>query len=71
VQSDFAHSKSAKYRDLAELLLETDHVSEAERILDLLKEEELKEAVRGEAKNASARRASLTLSGHSKTRKPD
>lgn len=71
MQSDFAHSKSAKYRDLAELLLETDHVSEAERILDLLKEEELKEAVRGEAKNASARRASLTLSGHSKTRKPD
>jgi hypothetical protein len=71
VQSDFAHSKSAKYRDLAELLLETDHVSEAERILDLLKEEELKEAVRGEAKNASARRASLTLSGQSKTRKPD
>jgi CHAT domain-containing protein/Tfp pilus assembly protein PilF len=43
----FAQSKSATYRILAELLVQADRLGEAERVLDLLKEQELKEVVRG------------------------
>ncbi len=47
LQAGFAQSKSGTYRLLAELLVQQDRLREAERVLDLLKEEELKEVVRG------------------------
>ena len=49
VVTSFVRSKSDTYRQLAELLAQQDRLPEAERILDLLKEEELKETVRGTA----------------------
>ncbi len=49
VQASFAQSKSSTYRQLAELLVQTDRLGEAEQVLDLLKEQELKEVVRGAA----------------------
>jgi CHAT domain-containing protein len=47
LQSGFVQSKSGAYRELAELLVQADRLGEAEQVLDLLKEEELKEVVRG------------------------
>lgn len=61
LQSGFVQSRSATYRILAELLLQTDQLDEAEHILDLLKEEELKEVVRGAASDAAAKQQSLPL----------
>jgi len=61
LQEGFVESKSVTYRTLAELLLQTDRLDEAEHILDLLKEEELKEVVRGAADD-TARAAPLKLS---------
>lgn len=52
LQSSYAKSKSATYRELAELLVQIDRLSEAELVLDLLKEEELKEVVRGAANSS-------------------
>jgi CHAT domain-containing protein len=49
LQAGYAQSKSATYRELAELLVQTDRLGEAEQVLDLLKEQELKEVVRGAA----------------------
>ena len=61
VQAGFAKSKSATYRELAELLVQSDRLGEAEQVLDLLKEEELKEVVRGAAGNAAAKVKPLKL----------
>ncbi|HEV3218529.1 MAG TPA: tetratricopeptide repeat protein [Candidatus Acidoferrales bacterium] len=61
LQAGFAKSKSATYRELAELLVQTDHLGEAERVLDLLKEQELKEVVRGAADDAAAKVEPLKL----------
>jgi tetratricopeptide (TPR) repeat protein len=47
LQSGFAQSKSGTYRVLAELLVQAGRLGEAEQILDLLKEQELKDIVRG------------------------
>jgi CHAT domain-containing protein/Tfp pilus assembly protein PilF len=47
LRAGFAQSKSSTYRILAELLVQADRLGEAERVLDLLKEQELKEVVRG------------------------
>ena len=47
LQSGFSQAKSATYRSLAELLVQADRLGEAEQVLDLLKEQELKEVVRG------------------------
>jgi tetratricopeptide (TPR) repeat protein len=47
LQAGFVQSKSGAYRTLAELLVATNRLSEAEQVLDLLKEEELKEVVLG------------------------
>ena len=47
LQSGFAQSKSGAYRVLAELLVQAGRLGEAEQILDLLKEQELKDVVRG------------------------
>lgn len=62
VQSGFAQSKSDVYRELAELLVQTDRLGEAEQVLDLLKEQELKEVVRGAAADGAAKVEPLKLS---------
>jgi CHAT domain-containing protein len=51
----FAEAKSSAYRELAELLVESNRLLEAEQVLDLLKEQELNEALRGAAANAGAK----------------
>jgi CHAT domain-containing protein len=61
LQAGFAQSKSGAYRTLAELLVETNRLSEAEQVLDLLKEQELKEVVLGAGNNPEARIEPLHL----------
>ncbi|MGB7137712.1 MAG: tetratricopeptide repeat protein [Acidobacteriaceae bacterium] len=46
-QVQFVESKAQTYRILAELLMQTNRLSDAEQVLDLLKEEELREVVVG------------------------
>ena len=53
LQAGFAQSKSGAYRTLAELLVEAGRLGDAERILDLLKEQELKDLVPGSAPGAA------------------
>jgi len=53
LQKGYAEAKSPTYRVLAEMLVQTDRLAEAEKVLDLLKEEELKEVVRGAADEQS------------------
>jgi CHAT domain-containing protein/Tfp pilus assembly protein PilF len=62
LQRGFARSKSATYRTLAELLVQSDRLAEAEQVLDLLKEQELKEVVRGAAGRPETRGEPLKLS---------
>ena len=54
LQAGFAQSKSGAYRTLAELLVEAGRLGEAEQILDLLKEQELKDLVPGSDPGAAA-----------------
>jgi CHAT domain-containing protein len=61
LQSGFVQSKAATYRQLAELLIETGRLGEAEQILDLLKEQELKDTVAGAAKENSAKMEPLKM----------
>jgi CHAT domain-containing protein len=61
LQSGFVQSKSATYRGLAELLIQTGRLGEAEQILDLLKEQELKDTVAGAAQEAGARMEPLKM----------
>lgn len=63
MQTGFVQSKSATYRMLAELLVQADRLAEAEQVLDLLKEQELQEVLRGAAETAEAKLAPLALSG--------
>jgi CHAT domain-containing protein len=53
LQAGFAQSKSMTYRVLAELLIEAGRLGEAEQILDLLKEQELRDIVRGAPEGAA------------------
>ncbi len=62
LQAGFAQSRAAAYRNLAELLMETGRLGEAEQVLDLLKEQELKDIVRGAAPDATAKMEPLRLS---------
>jgi CHAT domain-containing protein len=62
LQAGFAQSKSGAYRTLAELLIEAGRLGEAEQILDLLKEQELKDLVPGSAPGAAAAIEPLKLS---------
>jgi CHAT domain-containing protein len=55
LQTGFAQSKSGTYRALAELLIEAGRLGEAEQVLDLLKEQELKDIVRGVDPDAAAK----------------
>jgi len=61
LQIGFLQSKSSAYRMLAELLVQSDRLGEAEQVLDLLKEQELKEVVRGAAANPDAKVEPLKL----------
>ena len=61
LQAAFTQSRSGAYRQLAELLVQTDRLGEAERVLDLLKEQELKEVVRGAADDPAAKAEPLPL----------
>jgi CHAT domain-containing protein len=61
LQAGFAQSKSATYRILAELLVQANRLGEAEQILDLLKEQELNDIVRGVAPDAGAKIEPLKL----------
>ena len=47
LQEQFAQSKSATYRILAELLVQANRLGQAEQVMDLLKEQELQEVVIG------------------------
>jgi CHAT domain-containing protein/uncharacterized protein HemY len=62
LQAGFVKSKSETYRILAELLVQADRLGEAEQVLDLLKEQELKEVVRGAADNSQAKVEPLKMS---------
>ncbi len=62
LQAGFAQSRTSTYRILAELLVETGRLGEAEQVLDLLKEQELKDGVRGAAPDAAAKVEPLRLS---------
>jgi CHAT domain-containing protein/uncharacterized protein HemY len=62
VQAGFVQSKSGVYRMLAELLIEAGRLGEAEQILDLLKEQELKDLVAGAAQNSGAGFEPIALS---------
>jgi CHAT domain-containing protein/Tfp pilus assembly protein PilF len=61
LQAGFAQSKSMTYRVLAELLIETGRLGEAEEILDLLKEQELRDIVRGASPDTAPRIELLKL----------
>jgi CHAT domain-containing protein len=61
LQTGFVQSKSSTYRMLAELLVEQDRLAEAEQVLDLLKEQELKEVVRGAGESAESQGQPLKL----------
>jgi CHAT domain-containing protein len=61
LQAGFAQSKSMTYRILAELLIETGRLGEAEEILDLLKEQELKDLVRRTVPDAVQKFGPLSL----------
>lgn len=62
LQAGFAQSKSGTYRVLAELLVQAGRLGEAEQILDLLKEQELKDIVRGAGTAAKFEPLKLTPS---------
>jgi len=62
LQIGFVQSKSMTYRTLAELLVQNDRLGEAEQVLDLLKEQELKEVVRGAAANPETKVEPVKLS---------
>jgi CHAT domain-containing protein len=61
LQEQFAQSKSATYRILAELLLEANRLGEGEQVLDLLKEQELQEVVIGAADHPNPHATTLNL----------
>ncbi len=62
VQAGFAQSRSSAYRMLAELLVESGRVGQAEQILDLLKEQELQDVVTTAMPGSSAGIEPLKLS---------
>ena len=62
VQAGFAQSRSGAYRMLAELLVEAGRAGQGERILDLLKEQELQDVVTTATPSSSADIEPLKLS---------
>ena len=66
LQAVFAESRSFTYRQLAEMLVESNRLGEAEQVLDLLKEQELKDIVRGAAQDSAAKVQPLSLTSAQK-----
>ena len=62
LQEGYAASRASVYRSLAELLVDSGRLGQAEQILDLLKEQELKDLVTGATAGASAGIEPLKLS---------
>ena len=62
LQAGFAQSRASTYRTLAELLVQAGRLGEAEQVLDLLKEQELKDIVRGASDAPAAKVEPLQLS---------
>ena len=62
IQAGFTQSKSASYRTLAELLVDAGRLGQAEQILDLMKEQELKDIVPNATEGAGANFQPLALS---------
>jgi CHAT domain-containing protein/Tfp pilus assembly protein PilF len=60
-QVEFVKSKSQVYRDLAETLVQLDLLGRAEQVLDMLKEQELQEVVRGESPDSGSKLQPLSL----------
>jgi CHAT domain-containing protein/Tfp pilus assembly protein PilF len=54
IQKTFAESKAGTYRELADLLIGQGRLSEAEEVLDLLKEEEYFEFIRRDGRSADS-----------------
>jgi CHAT domain-containing protein/Tfp pilus assembly protein PilF len=61
VQSSFVKSVENVYRELADLLITQGRLPEAEQVLDLLKNEEYFEFIRGDSKDSSALTATVKL----------
>jgi CHAT domain-containing protein len=61
LRSGYTRSNSETYRALAELLVQAGRLGEAEQVLDLLKEQELREVLRGSAGDAASKLAPLPL----------
>ncbi len=61
LQAGFTQSRASTYRILAELLVQAGRLGEAEQILDLLKEQELKDIVRGASPDAVPRAEPIRL----------
>jgi len=61
VQKSFLESKASAYRDLGDLLIAQGRLGEAQQVLDLLKEEEYFEFVRGEEHAAGAKSKAIPL----------
>lgn len=57
----FVRSKAQVYHELAEILVQEDRLVEAEQVLDLLKEQELREVVRGESPDSGSKLRPLPL----------
>jgi CHAT domain-containing protein len=62
LQAGFTQSRASTYRTLAELLVQTGRLGEAEQVLDLLKEQELRDVVRGASEDGAAKMEPLRLS---------
>jgi CHAT domain-containing protein/tetratricopeptide (TPR) repeat protein len=54
VQRDYLRSKESVYRELADLLTKQERLPEAQQIMNMLKEEEYFDYIRGEAQDTSA-----------------
>lgn len=67
LQAAFAESKAETYRVLAELLIQQNRLGEAEQILDLLKEQELKGVVRTTTLDSVARQEGVKLTAAHQT----
>ncbi len=62
LQAGFTQSRASTYRILAELLVQAGRLGEAEQVLDLLKEQELKDIVRGASSDALSKMEPIKLS---------
>jgi CHAT domain-containing protein len=62
LQAGFTQSRASTYRILAELLVQAGRLGQAEQILDLLKEQELRDIVRGASPDAAPKAEPIRFS---------